>query len=290
MLKRIFSFLFSLALSFCCAFSFSACLNPRPSMIDGFKIEDGYLYFGNYPQTIKANSVNIDRSKTVNGYYVGSDKCYYQEVYANPYSSGYCYSNNDYITYGELCYFKVEPIRWKIVSDTGYSMIVVCDSIIDGRVYDTSSNYYSNSDIRHWLNNEFFYKAFNDYQRNLINSSNVDNSANSTGILNNYNACSNTYDKIYLLSYQEAYQMNYSEAASEERVLLLSDYARAVGAQMYSSYSNFGNGAWWLRSPTSNNTYNTLAVRPTGALGYEVECNSMLGVVPALEINISNRN
>ena len=46
-----------------------------------------YLYFGEYPQTIKSSDVAVTDIKDDRGYYLGSDGCYYARVLARPY---YC--------------------------------------------------------------------------------------------------------------------------------------------------------------------------------------------------------
>ncbi|MBQ8178757.1 MAG: hypothetical protein IJ033_06180 [Clostridia bacterium] len=45
------------------------------------------IYFGEYPQTIKDDSVEISNIQDARGYYLGSDGCYYAKVIAKPY---YC--------------------------------------------------------------------------------------------------------------------------------------------------------------------------------------------------------
>ena len=41
-----------------------------------FKIVDGYVYFGEYPQTLKASDVTISETKNTKGYYLGSDNAW----------------------------------------------------------------------------------------------------------------------------------------------------------------------------------------------------------------------
>ena len=67
--------------------------------------------------------------------------------------------------------------------------------------------------------------------------------------------------------------------------MLTSDFARATGVFMYTSSSYYGNGYWWLRSPSDNGRYSARA------FGYDGNVSSLnyvfgvsYGVVPALRI------
>ena len=89
------------------------------------------------------------------GYYLGSDGERYAKVVADPYpfNSGYTFSNNSSVIDGNTYYFKVEPIRWRILSERDGKAFILCDSIIASKAYDAgNNNNYANSDIRAWLN------------------------------------------------------------------------------------------------------------------------------------------
>lgn len=79
-----------------------------------------YVYFGVFPRTIKESSVTIDESSYkqmgANIYYKGNDEEYYAKIIAKPESSRPVYSDGRYI-YETLEYFKVEPIKWKILTN-----------------------------------------------------------------------------------------------------------------------------------------------------------------------------
>jgi hypothetical protein len=78
-----------------------------------------YVYFGSWPQTIKASGVTVDTSttKTMGAatYYLGSDGYWYAKVTAAPYGSGYTFTNGTAVTSGTEYYFKVEPIKWRVL-------------------------------------------------------------------------------------------------------------------------------------------------------------------------------
>lgn len=168
-----------------------------------------YVLFGEYPQTIKSDDVEVGEVADKDGYYLGSDGCRYAKVEA---SGGYVieFSNGDEMK-DETYYFKVEPICWRICENGSEEWYLLCDSVIDyrqyhswrGNGYTDQSNNYKNSDIRKWLNDDFYNVAFTLQQQEYIAVTEVDNSVASTGYRKNPCACENTYDKIFLPSYAE---------------------------------------------------------------------------------------
>ena len=255
--------------------------------------DGGYILFGQYPQTIKASDVTVGNSADADGYYFGSDGERYAKVVAFPNISGFKFSDNSSVTSGNTYYFKVEPIRWRILSESNGNALILCDSIIANKAYDSSNNNYANSDIRAWLNDEFYKTAFGELQQALIQTTEVDNSVYSTGYSSNPYACENTFDKVFLLSYREVTNSAYGFASSSStydtaRHMLTSDFSRATGAGMSTESSYYGNGWWWLRSPYSNYSGNARYVHHYGNADYS---NSVLygsrGVVPALNLTLS---
>ena len=267
----------------------SVCGANEGGNTDKIEIVDGYVYFGEYPQTIKADSVSITSTTNEKGYFLGSDGAWYAGVNAMPYESGYTFSNNVSVTSGTTYYFKVEPIKWQVLSTDGVTAKVVCASIIANHRYDDASNNYAQSEIRAWLNNKFYNQAFTSLQQELIVTTLVDNSAESTGYDPNQYACDDTNDKIYLLSYAEAYAMDSTTTVfSEVRERITSDYSRATGALMYTGTNYYGRkGFWWLRSPNYLNSSYAYYVSLGGDLLYlNFVSYTCIGVVPALQIRL----
>ena len=264
-----------------------------------------YIYFGEYPQTIKAADVSIiSTTPDTDGYYLGSDGERYAKVVADPYTSGYTFSNNSSVIDGNTYYFKVEPIRWRILSERDGKAFILCDSIIANHYYhhtissttiDGQTVYASNykySDIRAWLNDEFYNTAFGDLQQALIQTTEVDNSARSTGYSSNRYACENTFDKVFLLSYREVtnsvYGFESTSTYDTAREMRTSDFSRATGARMSTDSSDYGNGWWWLRSPLNGGSNFARYVILGGHADfsdyvyYDYHC-----VVPALNLTLS---
>jgi uncharacterized repeat protein (TIGR02543 family) len=256
-------------------------------------VDGDYILFGEYPQTIKANNITVGTSTDTRGYYLGSDDCYYAKVTATPYSSGYTFSTSATVTSGTVYYFKVEPIKWRILSEeSGGTALILCESIIANKRYAASSNNYMNSEIRAWLNDEFYNTAFNTLQQELIQITEVDNSVYSTGYSSNSYACANTNDKIFLPSYREMVNTAYGFSRNSSdydtaRRRLTSDYSRATGAYMSTDTTYYGNGSWWLRSPYGSGSDYARRVRNNGYIGYSYDVNiTYYGVVPALVISL----
>lgn len=254
--------------------------------------EGDYIYFGEYPQTIKSSDVTVGDVADEDGYYLGSDGARYAKVIADQYYSNFTFSDGSDVTNGETYYFKVEPIRWRILSESDGSAFILADGIIANKAYDADdNNNYKNSDIRAWLNDEFLNAAFGEVAQSLIETTEVDNSASSTGYSSNRYACENTFDKVFLLSYREVVNSEYGFASDSTfdaaRRMTVSDYARSTGAYMDTSSSYFGCSYWWLRSPYFNDIFYARYVYYIGNADYNCLVYSVNhGVVPALNIRL----
>lgn len=259
----------------------------QTSTVQVYTREGDYIYFGEYPQTLKADDVTVGDVADEDGYYLGSDGERYAKVVADPCNSGYTFSDGSEVTYGETYYFKVEPIRWRILSESGGSAFILADGIIANR---RSYNDYADGGLRAWLNGKFLNSAFGEVAQGLIETTEVDNSSYSTGYNSNPNACENTFDKVFLLSYREVVNSAYGFASSSStndaaRRMTVSDYARSTGTYMSTSSSCFGCGIWWLRSPDYYYSYYARYVDEYGnANDSRLVSNDDIGVVPALNI------
>lgn len=259
---------------------------------DGTENESGeYILFGEYPQSLKADSVTVTDAQDSRGYFLGDDGCYYAKVTADPNSFGYKFSNATLITDGTVYYFKVEPIRWRILTEDGENAFILCDSIVDNRRYDKNDNDYKESEIRNWLNETFYTTAFDSLQRELILITTVDNSVASTGYVSNPYVCEDTEDKIFLLSYAETLNSFYgfvgnASVGDAERRLLTSDYTRAKGAWMSTESGSYGIGLWDLRSPGNNYSDSVRYVTSDGEVSNSYGFADTSGIVPALWIRL----
>ena len=187
---------------------------------------------------------------------------------------------------------------------------------ISHRIHD---NNYQFSDIRKWLNTQFYSLAFNELEKQKILTVEVDNSAEMSEPFktkswndvqkqafnrhmgNPYNAddkdsfsCENTNDKVFLVSVKELTDVNYGFSSAYGRgknpIIELSkkvsDYGIANGAWVSEAHPN-GCGWWWLRSPNLSRADIVHMVRFDGRI-YSDEfypSDQFGGVVPAIKIN-----
>lgn len=173
------------------------------------------------------------------------------------------------IVEGEEYWFKCEPISWKILEENNGEYLLLSSLLLDTHIFDYNSNNYKDSDVRAWLNNEFFTRAFclND---NYIKTTNVDNSASTTDANDNDAVCENTQDKVFMLSYKDYLNENYGfttiKSTSSTRWCQTTEWARASGAYVASRTGMYNVGYYWTRSPVSKTTTNAYSVGEDGAL------------------------
>lgn len=206
---------------------------------------------------------------------------------------------------GNVYWFKFEPVKWIALEERAGTALLLADLCIDSQCYyhddyaepqlrngkEVYSNNYAESEIRAWLNDNFYKTAFNEMQKGLIQATEVDNSVDSTGDINHGTAdgyaCDNTNDKVFLLSYKEvtnnAYGFVNYKLADTLRSAKASDYAKCQGCSWDS-----GNGSsyWWLRSP-SGDDYEVCYVSSSGNVkNSDIVADSSFGIRPTLRISL----
>jgi uncharacterized repeat protein (TIGR02543 family) len=232
----------------------SATLSINTATVTQYIRDGNYIYFGEYPQTI-ASTEAIASMNTVadsNGYYVSNfDGERYAKIISNVYQNewNYKFSDENQIINHNTYYFKVEPIKWIVLSENNGTALLLADLIIDNQWYDDNSCNWETSMIRTWLNNTFYNKAFTTLQKEILEIMLVDNSVSSgfyTDTANkNWIIQNDTNDYIFYLSYTDILTYGLSEAST-------TDYTRANGIRINTISENYGNSYWWLRSPGTN--------------------------------------
>lgn len=243
------------------------------------------ISYGLYPQknvnewslVTALNSLTTPES---NGWYLYEGN-YYAKLRATPYGSSYIFDNGTTISRGATYWFKCEPIVWNVLSNNNGEYYIVSSVLLDAHCYYNSTsdrtidgqtvypNDYKYSDIREWLNNDFYNSAFA-LGDSYIQTTMVDNSAATTHSAGNNFACANTEDKVFLPSYKDyinsSYGFSTSTGSTDTRCCRATDWVRARGA--YCGVSNQYNARYWTRSPDSG--YSNLAwyVHDDGCLSY----------------------
>lgn len=150
-----------------------------------------------------------------------------------------------------------EEIEWKVLEkDQNGKMFVVSRYALDCRHYHSKAEKvtWETSDIRSWLNNDFYNTAFTKSEKAKIKTTTLENRDNADY---NTDGGNDTKDKIFLLSIDEAKAYLPSTI---ERVCIATKYAESQGSQLESLTRSC---RWWLRSPGST-LYNASFVKVDG--------------------------
>lgn len=204
--------------------------------------------------------------------------------------------NNGYST-GTVYWFKYDPIEWDILTESDGKALIIANLILDSQDYypSTSQSFFSHngvkgygnnyelSNIRKWLNDTFYNAAFNDLQKAIIEITEVDNSAASTGDSSNEYACNNTNDKMFLLSYKE---LTTYYTSDEARKAAGTDYAKCQGLLVSTSSSYLGYSVWRSRSPFYDYANCAYSVYGDGRFCFGDLGNAAYGIRPVCWINL----
>ena len=264
-------------------------------------INGNTVTYGIYPQTVimdeeLVSNLTNDAKEQTNGWFLYRGE-YYAKVSATPKSSSYKFDNGTTISSGTTYWFKCEPISWTILTDDyvdgdgnhlGYYLL--SDVLLDAHYYDDDSNNYADSEIRFFLNNDFYNSAFA-LHYSYIQTTTVDNSASTTNSDENPYACANTEDKVFLPSYKDyinnSYGFSTSTGSTDTRYCKTTDWARARGAYLLSQTGTYAyNSYYWTRSPRKDGSKYAWIVSVID-YDYSDVSDTTVSVRPALTINIA---
>ncbi len=261
--------------------------------------ESKTITYGLYPQNHVSDettiaSLNALTTTESNGWYLLDGEYYAKTDIYHYYgvSDGY-FDDGTKIINASSAWFKCEPIRWKILSSSDYEYSLVAAvplywyrytrHVYQGARNGVYASNYANSEIRAWLNEDFFSSAFA-LDSSCIQTTEVDNSISTfeDGVDACY-ACDNTRDNVYLLSYQDYYNLSYF-VDNSARQCKVTDWVKANGAY-YSTYAAYLNNAdYWTRTPSRDS--NVRYVSFTGVLGSHVGVGASKGIRPGITLKI----
>lgn len=172
------------------------------------------------------------------------------------------------------------PIKWRVLKNTGNELFLLSEYILDSKQYHNigstwSSKQYNNddiditwkdSDLRKWLNTDFYNRAFNDLEKKFVKI---------THCTDNGEDVENTGDKIFLLSVSEAREFtgkNADYSLGARRRTRGTDFSKIkenTGCKLgiydktqeynyiIENNEKFGCSWWWLRTQgnTSSRAY-----------------------------------
>ena len=154
------------------------------------------------------------------------------------------YKVGDTISFGRYPQDKdggVKPIEWTVMKKEENKALLLSKYILDAQPYNKKykRTTWETSDIRRWLNSDFYTTAFNDIEQRKIADTLVRTENNPTYGTTGGN---NTEDKVFLLSVGEVENFFINDV---ERRAKLTKYAEKKGV-----YKDGERCAWWwLRSP-----------------------------------------
>jgi len=163
-------------------------------------------------------------------------------------------------------FFKMEPIRWRVLSVDGSSAFLMADQILDRHCFneytwkDNNQNgkadedeiiTWKDSSLRSWLNNEFCNKAFSSEEKDAILQSEHENEGETrkeeTAGVFLFPEGGVTQDKVFLLSRSEAENEKYGMPNSKVGVVSRQTTYTEYGKKDY----RWSSVEYWLRAPQS---------------------------------------
>ncbi len=152
-------------------------------------------------------------------------------------------------------------ISWRILDIKGDKALLLSSYGLQRKKYHTSlcDITWANSEIRVWLNHDFYNKAFNADEKTAILTSFVDNSSSQgSGKYDTYGG-TNTRDCVFLLSYAEVVKYFPSEGS---RICHGTDLVTSNNLGV----GRHGEIAWWTRSP-GREQWEVMIVGRNGSIG-----------------------
>ena len=169
-----------------------------------------------------------------------------------------------------------EDIYWTVFDEKDDRMLLVSNRILDYKPYNDDIGgeiTWENCTTRKWLNEEFYQEAFSSTEKNRIVETELDNPSSyefyqtsymsdrwswwQDGDLKGSGGGSDTVDKVFLLSYEEA--LEYFEDENRMVVATESVIEKGIYVMQVEEYEEkyidiytercIGNSKWWLRSP-----------------------------------------
>jgi hypothetical protein len=261
--------------------------------------------YGSYPQikvtdsalisTIETLTLDANNNVTYNGttykrVYISQ----YPDFSQNPTTEKYNFQNNNGYYINTVYWFKYVPIKWHILAKENGKALLFSEKILDCKEYhETSGNVtWETSNLRIWLNNDFYNVTFSSSDKTRILTSTIVNFDNPWDWADGGN---NTQDKIFLLSYFDVINITYGFSLFRSfydtaRQAQGTDYAKSKGLYVSNkkSYNSTykGNSYWWLRS--NGDQFDGGYVNYDGSFFFNTYTSyySSLGVRPAFWIKL----
>ena len=192
----------------------------------------------------------------------GGDDAVETEANEKPRFEGEALSVGDTVTMG--AYFdetddEMSALKWEVIKVEKDRALVITEKAIDQLPFEKTAykagtiiNWESSS-LREYLNGEFYDIVFTNKEKAKILNGDAEDAiaiVTKSNIRTDLGACEDTYDKVFLLSADEAEELFADNKARQSKTTV---YTIDSGARVEG-----GNVAWWLR--TMGETYDRAAV------------------------------
>ena len=237
------------------------------------------ITYGLYPQSYVKDSSLISVLDSLepltNNWYLYEGNYYYKDTASTFNGLSYVFNDNASITNGKEYWFKCEAITWNVINVNEGLYTLVSNMLLDAKVYykdyedrvidgnTISPNNYQYSDVREFLNNEFYNNAF------MLNNHYIKD-ASFDGL----------NDKVFLLSEED-----YSAYDASERKCYTTDYVRSRGIWCNDGY-NYST-TYWTRSASKEFTYSAININSNGYISDYV-VDGRHGIRPSINIRFQN--
>lgn len=180
-----------------------------------------------------------------------------------------------------------EDIEWLVLDVDGDRALVISRYLLDCKPYneDRVDITWEDCTLRYWLNDYFFYNAFDEDEQDRILTAKV--KADINPYYRSTDPGDDTRDRIFLLSVKEA---EFYFDSDRERRCAATEYAIAQGAGSSGDYSTVDGEDtcwWWMRS-TANYQNRAALVDKDGSADYRNYVNTRDdGVRPVMWIDLN---
>lgn len=197
-----------------------------------------------------------------------------------------------------VAYFKVEPIRWKVLQNDGETLLLMADEALDTQKYNSDAGssaigtFWATCSLRTWLNETFYTTAFDEAEQAAIVDTTVETPDN---LFFGTNGGDTVTSKVYLMSDADmtntayGFSPKFSEHSKTRRIAP-TDYAQAMGAWMGSYNDKYYGNCWYLLRSTGAYTANVCTVYPSGYVyedGYIVKTN-YYATCPVIRVDVNS--
>lgn len=188
-------------------------------------------------------------------------------------------------------------IKWRVLQNSGSELFLLSEYLLDSKRYhsDFADITWRDSDLRKWLNDEFYNAAFNDSENRFIKTAHcTDNGEGST----------DTEDRIFLLSVSEAKELTYKldeNSLGAKRCAIGTEFSKIKkndGCRLYvydkkvkdnyitENGEESGCSWWWLRTRGNSSSRAFFVGTGSSIRSYGRVSLAYYGVRPALKIDL----